>query len=76
MRSPAQAGGKEHAYVTAVYAASRLIVERIERPWLLWNWLFQRTERGRRTKQTMDLLHGMAPPAPPTWRDATLARVR
>ena len=60
---PAQTAGREHPYVTAVYAASRYIVERLERPWLLWRWLYLRTERGQRAEKTLDLLHGPSAPS-------------
>jgi len=55
---PAQSTEKEHPYVTAVYAASRYIVERVERPWYMLDAVYRNTAHGRRTYATIRTLHG------------------
>jgi hypothetical protein len=50
--------GREHPYVSAVYDASRLTVERGERPYYLWDPLYFRLPHGQRTRAVLDTLHG------------------
>jgi hypothetical protein len=50
--------GREHPYVSAVYDASRLTVERGERPYYLWDSLYFRLPHGQRTRAVLDTLHG------------------
>ena len=54
----AQTAAAEHPYVTAVYAASKYVVERLERPQYLLDVVYYRTAHGRRTVTTIKTLHG------------------
>ena len=54
----AQDASKENEYVAAVYNASRMIVERAERPLYLIDALYYNIDHGKRMLATVKTLHG------------------
>ncbi|XP_037034245.1 cytochrome P450 4C1-like [Bradysia coprophila] len=53
----AQEKGKNY-YVNAVYEAAQLIMARVVRPWLHLDFIYKRTESGRKFHDCLQTLHG------------------
>uniref|UniRef100_A0A2M4BLC8 Putative cytochrome n=1 Tax=Anopheles marajoara TaxID=58244 RepID=A0A2M4BLC8_9DIPT len=54
----AQSGGEENVYVNAVYELSRLFLERLVRPWLHVNFIWNRSRFAKRYAHALSTVHG------------------
>ncbi|ETN65988.1 cytochrome P450 [Anopheles darlingi] len=54
----AQSGGKQNVYVNAVNELSRLFLERLVRPWLHVNFIWNRSRFAKRYEHALSTVHG------------------
>ncbi|XP_043273337.1 uncharacterized protein [Venturia canescens] len=50
----------QEGFRNAVYDMGTLIIHRILRPWLQWNWMFRLSSSGRRQAKALKVLHGFS----------------
>jgi len=47
-------------YVEAVYLSSKLIIDRADEPWTMFDWVYDLTAKGKENRKVLKILHGFA----------------